>query len=326
MAGNEIVAVDIGGTHARFAIADIAGPTPLLGEWTTLRTADHVSLTSAWRAFAAGAGRPLPRAAGIAVATPLGGETLKLTNNPWVLRPASLAAELGLDSLTLVNDFGAVAHAVARLDEQWLHPLAGPPGPLPAEGVTTIVGPGTGLGVALLLRRHGHTHVIETEGGHVDFAPLDPIETRILDRLRARYRRVSVERIVSGPGLANIHEALAGIEGHAVTPGDDTALWTAALAGDDPLAVAALDRFCLSLGSVAGDLALAQGANGVAIAGGIGPRIADILPRSGFAHRFAAKGRFEARMAAIPIRLVTHPQPGLFGAAAAYVEAHRPAR
>ena len=319
----EIVAADIGGTNARFAIADIAGAVPQLGDWVTLRTSDHVSLASAWQAFAAQAGRPLPRAAGIAIATPLGGETLKLTNNPWVIRPATLASDLGLDSLTLVNDFGAVAQAIARLDAHYLDPIAGLAGPLPDEGVVSIIGPGTGLGVAMLLRRGGETHVIETEGGHVDFAPVDSIETRMLDRLRARYGRVSAERVVSGPGLANIYEALAAIEGQAVPPRDDRALWAAALGGEDPLALAALDRFCLSFGSVAGDLALAHGAAAVVLAGGIGARVAEILPRSGFAARFAAKGRFAARMAAIPIYLVTHPQPGLFGAAAAYAAAHR---
>jgi glucokinase len=319
----DIVAADIGGTHARFALAAIDGGTPRLGAWVTLRTSEYPDLASAWRAFAAQAGRPLPRAAGIAIATPLGGETLKLTNSAWLIHPAALAGELGLDTLTLVNDFGAVAQAVARLGADQFEPLAGPMVPLPEEGVITIVGPGTGLGVAMLLRRGGETHVIESEGGHIDFAPVDAVETQILDRLRARYGRVSVERVVSGPGLANLHEALAAIAGQAVPPRDDRALWAAALGGGDPLAAAAFDRFCLSFGSVAGDLALAQGAAAVVVAGGVGARIAERLPLSGFAQRFVAKGRFAARMAAIPVHRVTHPQPGLFGAAAAYAAAHR---
>lgn len=154
----------------------------------------------------------------------------------------------------------------------------------------------------------------------MDFAPLDSLEEAILARLRAQHRRVSVERIVSGPGLAAIHATIAKLEGRPVEPREDKELWTAALDGGDPLAVAALDRFCLSLGSVVGDLALAHGAAGVVLAGGLGARLADHLPRSGFAGRFAAKGRFEAMMAAMPVRLITHPQPGLFGAAAAYAE------
>jgi glucokinase len=186
--------------------------------------------------------------------------------------------------------------------------------------VISVVGPGTGLGVAQVLRRDGCTHVIESEGGHIDFAPVDEIEDMILARLRKRYRRVSAERIVSGSGLAHIYEGLAAIEGRAVETGDNEALWTTALAGGDSLAVAALDRFCLALGSVAGDIALVHGANAVVIAGGLGLRIAPLLPHSGFAGRFAAKGRFESRMASIPVKVITHPQPGLFGAAAAFAE------
>jgi glucokinase len=144
----------------------------------------------------------------------------------------------------------------------------------------------------------------------------------MLARLRQRYRRVSVERIVSGPGLANIYEALAAIEGRSVQAMDDKALWAAALSRDDLLAAAALDRLCMALGSVAGDIALAQGAKAVIIAGGLGRRLVDVLPRSGFASRFVAKGRLESMMAAIPVKVITHPQPGLFGAAAAFAEEH----
>ena len=180
----------------------------------------------------------------------------------------------------------------------------------------------TGLGVAALLRRHDGYDVIETEGGHVDFAPLDSLEDRILAHLRASFRRVSVERLISGRGLMNIYEALGAIEGLSLTTREDQALWAAALEGRDSLATAALDRFCLCLGAVAGDLALAHGAKAVVIGGGVGLRLADHLPRSGFYSRFIAKGRFERRMAEIPVKLITYPQPGLFGAAAAYAQDH----
>ena len=161
---------------------------------------------------------------------------------------------------------------------------------------------------------------MECEGGHIDYAPLDGIEDAILARLRKRFRRVSVERVVSGPGLANIYEGLAAIEGRSVHVGDDKALWTTALAGKDSLAVAALDRFCMTLGSVAGDIALAQGASAVVIAGGLGLRLIEVLPRSGFASRFTAKGRFERMMSSIPVKGITYPHPGLFGAAAAFAK------
>ena len=123
----------------------------------------------------------LPDELAISFAGPVGGELLKLTNNPWVIRPASLPLTLGAERYTLVNDFGAVAHAVAQLDSGLFAYLCGPDRPLPDEGVISIVGPGTGLGVAQLLRRGGHYHVIETEGGHIDFAPLDGLEDKILD-------------------------------------------------------------------------------------------------------------------------------------------------
>ena len=322
----EIIAIDIGGTHARFALAEIAaGSVVALHAATTLRTAEHASFETAWEAFGAALGRPLPRGVGMAIAGPVQGEVLKLTNNPWTIRPALMPARLGVDRFVLVNDFGAVGHAVAQVGPAYLRHLCGPDAPLPERGVVSIVGPGTGLGVALLLRSGGDGgdyHVVETEGGHADFAPLDAMEDAVLGFLRARYRRVSVERIVSGPGLANIHAALAAIGGRAVAAGDDRALWDAALGHGDSIAAAALDRFCQSLGAVAGDIALAQGASAVVIAGGLGLRLADHLPRSGFARRFVAKGRFEAMMGRMPVKLIAHSQPGLFGAAAAYAKAH----
>jgi glucokinase len=319
----EIVAVDIGGTHARFALAEVGGGrVHSLSEPVTLKTAEHASFQTAWEDFAAQTGRALPRAAGIAIACPVGGEVLKLTNNPWIIRPAMIPEKMQVDQFSLVNDFNAVGHAVAQLSADQFRHLCGPDAALPESGTISIVGPGTGLGVAHVLRARGDYHVNPTEGGHIDFAPLDALEDAILTRLRARYRRVSVERVVAGPGLREIYEALAAIEGKAVQSFDDKTLWTLAQSGEDSLATAALDRFCMTLGSVAGDIALAQGASAVVIAGGLGLRIAEILAKSGFAGRFAAKGRFEAMMAAMPVKLITHPQPGLFGAAAAYAKEH----
>jgi glucokinase len=318
---SEIVAVDIGGTHARFAIAQVeAGRVTALDEACTLKTSEHASLQTAWEDFGEQLGRPLPRAAGIAFAGPIQGEVLKLTNNPWIVRPALIPEKLGVDRFSLVNDFGAVAHAIAQLEDGEFRHLCGPDRPLPEDGVISIVGPGTGLGVAQLIRRDRRYHVVETEGGHIDYAPLDALEDRILACLRQSYRRVSVERIAAGMGLANIHKALSVIEGRPIQTRDEKLLWADALAGVDSLAAAALDRYCLSLGAIAGDIALAQGAHAVVIAGGLGLRLADHLPRSGFRDRFIAKGRFERRMDELPVKLITHPQPGLYGAAAAFAE------
>jgi len=318
----QVAVADIGGTHARFAIAEIDGGRVIsLGEPVTLKTAEHGSFQLAWEEFGRQNGG-LPNELAIAFAGPVGGEVLKLTNNPWVIRPALIQERLGVDRYVVVNDFGAVGYAVATLSDEHFSHLCGPDRPLSDQGVTSIVGPGTGLGVAALLRRKDHYEVIETEGGHIDFAPLDLLEDKMLIQFRRHFRRVSVERVAAGQGLWNIYEALGAIEGLDLKFHDDKALWAAALAGTDSLATAALDRLCLTLGAVAGDLALAQGANAVVIAGGVGLRLADYLPRSGFRDRFIAKGRFERRMDEMPVKLITHPQPGLFGAAAAFAKEH----
>lgn len=320
----EIVTVDIGGTHARFALAAIADDgTVTLGEPATLHTKDHASFQTAWEDFARMQGGRLPDAVAIAIAGPVGGEVIRFTNNPWVIRPALIPEKLGASRYTVINDFGAVGHAVACAgDEHFVH-LTGPQVPLPASGTISIVGPGTGMGVAHIWRSGaGDYRVQATEGGHIDYAPLDTIEDAILARLRQRYRRVSAERVVSGPGLVDIYEALAQIEGRAIQPVDDKTLWQRGTSGEDSLAAAAVDRFCLSLGSFAGDIALAQGGSGLVIAGGLGLRIKDTLLKSGFANRFTAKGRFAELMGTLPVKLITHPQPGLFGAAAAFAKEH----
>jgi glucokinase len=319
-----LVTVDIGGTHARFALAEVAGGRVVsLGEPITMKTAEHASFQTAWEAFDDMIDEPIPQAVAIAIAGPINADVIKFTNNPWIIRPALIKEKLRVEAHILVNDFEAVGHAVAQADAEHFVHLCGPDQPLAETGTVSIIGPGTGLGVAHLLRTGAHYHVQATEGGHIDFAPLDSIEDAVLAKLRKRYRRVSVERVVSGPGLVEIYETLAGIEGRAIQPLDDKALWALGTSGGDSLAAAAVDRFCLSLGSVAGDIALAQGGfAGVVIAGGLGLRIKDTLLRSGFAERFRAKGRFEALMAGLPVKLITHPQPGLFGAAAAFARQH----
>lgn len=322
----ELVTVDVGGTHARFALASIAPDGAItLGEPATLHTHDHASFQTAWQAFAGMNGGTLPPAVAMSVAGPVGGEVIHFTNNPWIIRPALIEEKLGATRQTIVNDFAAVAHAVARADEsQFLH-LAGPlDARLPASGTISVIGPGTGLGVAHLWRDGGTYHVQATEGGHIDYAPLDLIEDAILARLRKRHNRVSVERVVSGPAIVDIYQTLAAMEGKAVAEITDVDIWTAGTSGQDSLAAAAVDRFCRSLGAAAGDYALAHGASGVVIAGGLGYRIRETLLKSGFADRFCAKGRFAAMMASLPVKLITHPQPGLFGAAAAFAREHLP--
>jgi glucokinase len=317
----ELVAADIGGTHARFALArlDGAGNVVALNEPVVMRCAEHASLQMAWETFGTTIGRQLPRAAAIAVAGPVVGEELKLTNNPWVIRPAMVNKKLGVDAHVLVNDFEAVAYAVGACGEGAFQHICGPDVPLPDTGTISVLGPGTGLGVGLLVKRGGPDwQVLPTEGSHGDFSPVDSLEDAILAHFRRRFGRVSAERVISGPGLADIHAALAALEDRAIQPMDDKTLWSLAMSGEDSLAAAALDRFAQALGTFAGNIALAHGAGGVVIGGGLGARLADHLPRSGFAGRFAAKGRFETLMRSLPVKLITHPQPGLFGAAAAF--------
>lgn len=317
----EIVVADIGGTHARFAIARIDGGRVVrLDQPVTLKAAEHASLQTAWETFGAMLDRPLPRAAALALATPIVGDVLKMTNNPWIIRPALVGEKLKVDRHLLVNDFGAVGHAVATLEDDHFTHLAGPAVPLPPDGVISIIGPGTGLGVASLLRDGAHYHVVETEGGHIEYPSLDTIEDAILASLRNQYTRVSAERVVAGPGLRAIYEVLATLEGRAIVHLADHELWSRALDGSDSLASAAFDRFCLSLGTVAGDILLAQGGKALVVAGGLGLRIADQLKQSGFSSRFVAKGRFQRLMESIPVKLITHPNPGLYGAAAAFAQ------
>jgi glucokinase len=316
------VAVDIGGTHARFALAELRpGQRPMLGQIRKYRTADHAGLASAWAVFSRDCGGALPAAACIAIAGPVDDELIRFTNNPWIIRPDTIGDELGLDGgPLLLNDFAAMAAGVGVMEDSEFDHLGGPEAAWPDSGVTTVLGPGTGLGVAQLLRVGGRNMVIATEGGHLDFAALDGFEETLLRRLRAQHGRVSTERIGSGPALAAIRETLAAAAGQAIVPLDDAALWQVAIDGSDTLAAQALDRFVMALGSIAGDLALAHGANAVAITGGLANRIRDRLAGPLFHDRFRAKGRFARRMADIPVRLARHPEPGLLGAAAAYQE------
>jgi glucokinase len=319
----EVVVADIGGTHARFAIATIEGQKIVgLAKQVTMKNVDHASLQIAWEAYGREIGRALPASASFAVAAPVGGEVLQLTNSSWMIRPAQLSETLGLDRFTLINDFGAIGHAAALLGPEYFDHICGPDEAMSGPGLISVVGPGTGLGLAHVLQMTGGYLVTETEGGHIDFAPHDQVEDRLLEKLRLTHRRVSVERIVSGPGLQVIYKTFAEMEGRPAQQLDDKTLWELALSGKDSIASAAFDRFCMCLGSIAGDYALTQGASKVVIAGGLGSRIAHRLPSSGFRERFRAKGRFESLMERIPVKQLNHEQPGLYGAAGAFIKEH----
>ncbi|HST36360.1 MAG TPA: glucokinase [Allosphingosinicella sp.] len=311
----QIVSADIGGTHARLALAELRpGARPAIGKMRKYRTRESGGLAEVWAKFARDSGVALPPAAAIAVAAPIEGDTLIFMNNDWRIPRWGIVEELGLERLTLLNDFGAVAQAVSMMAPDELIPVCGP-GELPAEGIATVLGIGTGLGVAILDRRGGGVRVIETEASHIGFCPLDEEEEALSDHLTARYGRASVERVCSGPGLIDVYASLGGGDWDAQKPG---LLWDAAIGGGDPLAEKALAILTRCFASATGDIALAQGATGVAITGGLSNRIAHLLQSPVFEARFTAKGRYRPRMQRTPVRLATEPEPGLLGAAIAF--------
>lgn len=312
----EVVAADIGGTHARFALAQVEdGRVVDLSEALTLNTGEHAGLPEAWQALACHLGRTLPSAAALAFAYPVENDLPQLTNMPWTIDARTLPEELGVERHVILNDFAAIGHAVAALGASHFLHIAGPDIALPESGVISIVGPGTGLGVGLVIRGDGRYQVIASEGGNMDFAPHDDLDDRLMVALRARYGHVSAERVISGPALRDIYAVIADCEPPYA---DDRDLWQAALGGCDPLAAAALERFCLCLGAFAGNVALAHGANALVLAGGLGLRLRDYLPASGFVESLAAKGEYRSLLEQLPVKMIAHPEPGLYGAAAAF--------
>lgn len=312
--GSFALVADIGGTNARFALTDTAADIPQLLHPRTLENASFGSLQHAAEHYL----RSLdvrPARAAIALACPVHGEEIRLTNRAWSFSRSELRQSLGLDDLLLLNDFGAVAWAIPALLPEDRVALYGPEREV-LEGPVTVLGPGTGFGVGLLVGSDAQGwHVVETEGGHVAFAPLDEEERAIARWLDARHGRTSYERLLSGEGLSSIDAVLRGGEDSAMrSPAEVVA---AALDGHDVVARRTLARFCAVLGSVAGDVALAHGARTLMIAGGIVPRFLPFLRSSEFRERFLAKGRFAAYLESVSVQVVTHPNPGLLGAAVA---------
>ncbi|MEE4201465.1 glucokinase [Erythrobacter sp.] len=313
---------DIGGTHARFAHAQFGSAGEIeLSDPVILETGAYSTFGEAWSAYCERVPSMHFQQAAFALAGPAGRGRFKLTNGDWHFDADEMRRDLRLSELLLLNDFAAVAHAVAALagGEGLVH-IAGPRQPLPRAKTVSVIGPGTGLGVAHFRWHEGRALVQATEGAHIDFAPVNEIDDRILALLRARHERVSLERVISGDGIAAIYAALGSNEGNARL--DDAPepleIWRSGMAGDDQLAARALAHFVATLGRVAGDYALAHGAGGVAIAGGLGLRLRAQLAAPAFHEGFTAKGRYRAMMETVPIKLVTHPQPGLLGAAQAF--------
>ncbi len=312
----KIVAGDIGGTHARFAIAELEpGAQPRLGPMHKYRTREHRDFASAWEAFRRDSGGTLPGSASLAVAIAIEGEVLRFPNNDWALDRRTLAKEVGLERLHLLNDFGAVAHAVSALGPESLEGLGGPDDQQASNGITTVIGPGTGLGVAAFAERQGRIDVIETEAAHMAFAPQTLEEEAVERVVRARYGRCSIERVVSGPGLVEIYAMLGGGEWDVLDAGT---LWGAAIGGSDPVAARALDLLVGCFGAAAGDICLAHGSMRVVVTGGLANRMKARLTTPLFHEPFRAKGRYRPRMERVPVQLCTYAEPGLLGAAVAF--------
>jgi glucokinase len=311
---------DIGGTNARFALASVAGERPQIYSEKTLPTSDFASLQHAIEAYFSIL-TERPRRAAIAVAAPVLDDAIALTNRAWSFSQSELQRALGFDSLSVINDFGAVARAVPALAATEMDMLYGPVRSS-LGGPITVLGPGTGLGIALLHQQSTHWNVLETEGGHVSFAPLSDEEQHIARWLSARFGRTSNERLLCGAGLSHIDAALAGLEHPSLQPGPENLrapsdIVALALEGHDISARRALARFCAVLGSVAGDACLIHGSRTLMIAGGIVPRFIPFLRASAFRERFLSKGRFAAYLEQVTIGVITHPNPGLLGAAVA---------
>lgn len=308
---------DIGGTNARFALQAPGGD---FADLEVLSCCEHATIGAAMddylaRAAGRGVDTSSVRAAALAMANPVEGDAVAMTNHHWRFSIEALRRERGLDTLLVVNDFAALAMALPHLGDTGRVRIGeGDYAAVPGRPIG-LVGPGTGLGVSGIVRCNGHWMALPGEGGHASFAPVTRQEIRILealwDELGQQEGHVSAERLLSGMGLEAIHRALAG---ERLAAPDITA---SALDGSCTACRATVETFCAILGSVAGNVALTLGATGgMYIGGGIVPRLGPLFNASGFRSRFEDKGRLRGYLARIPTWVVTEPYPALRGVAA----------
>ncbi|GAB3369278.1 glucokinase [Massilia agri] len=303
---------DIGGTNARFALETGKGTITAM---LTLPCADYPRFEDAVHAYLAHFDAQVEHAV-IAIANPVDGDAIRMTNHHWAFSIAGARAELKLETLLVVNDFTALAMALPVLAASDLVQVGG--GVARAGSAIGLVGAGTGLGVSGLVPSNGRWVPLHSEGGHVAFSPLDEREVDVLRYCWRRFDHVSAERFVSGPGIALIREALAASRGADPAPGLSPAdIVTRALSGADALSREAVDCFCGMLGTVAANLAVTLGAQGgIYIGGGVVPKLGPYFADSPFRARFEKKGRFSAFTARIPTWVITAPYPALSGASA----------
>ncbi len=305
---------DIGGTNARFSILTDARAEPI--EFENVRTADFPNIDDAIERAIFGRTEIRPRSTLLAVAAPVDGDEIELTNCPWVVRPRELHRKLGIGDVMLLNDFEAQALSTVALGPEHLERIGG--GAEPEDtGSRVIMGPGTGLGVAGMVHARGIWIPVPGEGGHVDIGPRTPRDHQIWPHLEPIEGRISAEQMLCGRGLVNIASAVAAASGQNarfITPADVTA---AALSGADPVAVEALDLFVTCLGRLAGDLALVfMARGGVYLSGGIAQKIVPALKKGNFRAAFEDKAPHSAMMSEMPVFVLTHPRGALAGLAA----------
>lgn len=314
---------DIGATNARFALEFAPGR---IEQIEVLACDDFRSVEAVVRAYlsrvqVAGDTQGIRHAA-IAIANPIDGDLVRMTNRDWSFSIETTRIALQLDTLLVVNDFTALAMAIPRLDDAQRLKIGG--GAARENAVIGLLGPGTGLGVSGLIPTEDRWITLGSEGGHVSFAPCDERELFVLQHTWRRYPHVSAERLVSGPGIELTYQALAARAGQPAATLTTPQIVDAALAGSDVLCVETVECFCAMLGTVAANVAMTLGAfGGIYIGGGIVPRLGELFARSPFRARFEAKGRFSDYMARIPSYLITAPYPAFLGVSAILAEALR---
>lgn len=315
---------DIGGTNARFALAAADGES--FRHALTVKCADFRTPVAAIRHYLDAMGAPRPDAICLAAAGPVIGDTVSVTNNHWTISTRTIRKELKVDRVQLLNDFEAIAWSIPCLGEEYLESVGQVSHrALPQDAFSVaVVGPGTGLGTAGLYKRDSCLVPIVGEGGHIGFAPKSKVQIDILNILREKFERVSIERLVSGAGIENIYWALNALQGDRRKQLSAAEIFAAAADGADVEAADATQLFYELLGQVSGDIALVLGAqDGVYLAGGIVKRYPEMLHISGFRNAFENKGRHRSMMERIPTKLITYDEPGLLGAARCVIELAR---
>ena len=315
MSSHPILIADIGGTNARFALANDA--PSYFSQEQTLKAADFEQLVDAIDAYLSSLDIAQLQGICLAVAGPVKNDSVVFPNNHWSVNCPNLREKYNITQTSLLNDWEAISYSLSVLNPSDLQEIGGQWTSLADQDYTVAaLGPGSGLGISGLLRRKQSLTPLITEGGHSGFSPENNIQMEILRYLHGKYdTRISIERILSGPGIVNIHKALCAINNTESQELTATEIATAGINKGDVLCVQTIDLFFEILGQVAGDIALTIGANqGVFIGGGIAQRYPDSLAKSRFRQGFENKGRHSELMKGIPTWLIKHRNPGLLGA------------